>query len=219
MFPSHHLPHIHMKLFFLISTAFANVFFNRESNCSQLEVSIQQCILNKPPKFHNPQISILSPFLHPLLPPCILLNPHDCYQVKLFNVHPVSPEQHRATEQAKIQPKGRGAHNTPYLPLSLLWCWTRASQSSSLLVLARAVTRLPLISSSSDNLVWAPVLTQWQMGFPKLGAKKPMSATSQGTPKAKSFFLHINQDFAVLIHLPYLNCCNTGAACSLAMAC
>lgn len=138
---------------------------------------------------------------------------------KLFNVHTVSPEQHHDTEQVEIQPKGRAAQNTPHLPFSLLWHWPRASQGSSLLVLAWAVTRLRVISSSRDNLVWALCSPSGRWSFLNLGAKKLMSATSQGTPKAKSYFLHVNQDCAELIHLPYLNSCNTGAACSLAMTC
>lgn len=208
------------EAFFLIGMAFANIFFNRETNCSQLEASIQQCISNKPPKFHNPQI----PTFH-LLSFFLYLYPTFCSQYpqllpgKLFNVRTVSPEQHHATEQVKIRPKDRAAQNTPSLPLFLLWSWTRASKGSSLLVLAWAVTRLRVISSSCDNLVWALCSPSGRWGFLNLGAKKLMSATSQGTPKAESYFLHVNQDFAVLICLPYLNSCNTGAACSLAMAC
>lgn len=216
MFPSHHLPHIHMKLFFwlewplqmssLIEKLIAPNWRRAYSNAFRTNLPNSQIT------FH-----LLSFFLY--------LYPTFCSQYpqllpgKLFNVHAVSPEQHHATEQVKIQPKGRAAQNTPSLPLFLLWSWTRASKGSSLLVLAWAVARLRVISSSCDNLVWALCSPNGRWGFLNLGAKKLMSATSQGTPKAESYFLHVNQDFAGLICLPYLNSCNTGAACSLAMAC
>lgn len=59
MFPSHHLPHIYGKVFFLIGIAFVNAFLNREPNCSILETSIQRCILNKSHKVHKNCVSIV----------------------------------------------------------------------------------------------------------------------------------------------------------------
>lgn len=63
-----------------------------------------------------PNIHILSPFLPPLL---LTLHSAQLPQMlpsKLSNVHTVPLEQHHATEQVKIQPKGRAAQSTPRLP-------------------------------------------------------------------------------------------------------
>lgn len=114
MFPSHHLPHIHRKIFFfLVGTAFTNVFFNREANCSLLEVSTQRWIFNKSHKFHKTQV-----FTVQLLSFLLYYCPVYCSQYpqllasKLSGVYAVSPEQHHGTEQVEKQPEGKVAMNT-----------------------------------------------------------------------------------------------------------
>lgn len=107
-----------------------------------------------------PNIYILSPFLPPLLLPCILLNTHDCYQVNypMYTLCPQNSIKSRSSPKVE-QPKA------PHICHSLLWWWTRASQGSPLLGLAWAVTRLWVISSSQDNLVWALCSPSGRRGF------------------------------------------------------
>lgn len=110
--------------FFLIGIAFANVFFNREANCSLLEASIQRCILNKCPKLHKPQISTvqLLSFLLCYCPACGSRYPQ-LLASKLFKVHTVSPEQHHGTEQAEIQPESKVATNAPKVWFCYSFCY------------------------------------------------------------------------------------------------
>lgn len=108
----------------LTGIAFANVFFNRETNYSLLEVSIQRCILNKCPKFHKTEISTVQ------LPSFLLYHcPAYCSRYpqllasNLFKVYTVSPEQHHGTKQVEIQPEGKVATNAPKVWFCYSFCY------------------------------------------------------------------------------------------------
>lgn len=121
----------------------------------------------------SPSIYSSGPFFPPLLLPCILLL-IPITAIKLFNIHFVSPEQHHGTEQVEIQPERQSSHKCPkslVLLLFLLWSWTRARQGSSLWVPAWALTRLQVITSSCDNLVWFVHSPGCRWGFLNVGAK------------------------------------------------
>ena len=216
MFPSHHLPHIHRKIF-LSGTAFASVFFNRETNCSLLEASIQWHMLNKYTKFHKTQVSTvqLLSFLLYCCPACCSRYPQ-LLASKLLAVHAVSPEQHHGTGQVEIQPEGAVATNVPKSGFAIL--------SAMKLNPSHPSAGGKRAASHPLELPWSCpscVLTRCQMGFPKPRVQqlhRLLQTRERWRHRPPSFMLIEPLQCSVAICLPYPSSCSTGASLSLDVA-